>query len=559
MLTPLVLFVGLTLATAVIAYWSDNLGKKLGKKRVTLWNLRPRTTATILTIASSWSIMLLTLLVLLRVWSPLREALFRFDRVRVEGKQAEQQAIQARTEALAERENVREARLQTENARKETETQKQKAEREAQNAQVSAQKANASNTAARLAETARNNARRSEQTAKRNASSAVAQKNRALGDLNTARTKLATTRAQFTATRAQLSATQTQFSSAKTRLSLASSRLSAANARLSSAQSRLNQTRLRLNEVRNLESLVRKTATTLGPQVVAAQRQVIALSRQVLTNQRQVDALRTQTAELQTERDNLEKQTRALQRARDRLAQLVQVAEQETSLFAFRPVRINVGRTLVARTLPPELSASRVEAHLRSLLRSGQNVAPDLLNVSDSSRSSIEVSLVSLSEQTERGPIQLDESAIFTQLSQFLSENPREVSVRLVAARNVLEGETAIPTRFEAVVVERKIEANQILAQTRIEAKTGDAGVFRALLDLIEQGQRAARERGVNPPQSPDQPDFYENGTNEQLFEALREVQKLGERAQVQLIAAEDLSSAEPLRVRFNVKRAGEA
>src|SRR4051794_7948237 len=77
--TPLALFIALLIATAVIAYWSDNLGKKLGKKRVSLFGLRPRTTATLLTITSSWVIMGLTLGALLIVWQPLRRSLFDYD------------------------------------------------------------------------------------------------------------------------------------------------------------------------------------------------------------------------------------------------------------------------------------------------------------------------------------------------------------------------------------------------------------------------------------------------------------------------------------------------
>ena len=84
MLTIFVLFVGLTLATAVIAYWSDNLGKKLGKKRVSLWGLRPRTTATVLTITSSWLIMVFTLGVLLTIFPLLRQSLLDYQNVKNE-------------------------------------------------------------------------------------------------------------------------------------------------------------------------------------------------------------------------------------------------------------------------------------------------------------------------------------------------------------------------------------------------------------------------------------------------------------------------------------------
>ena len=75
MSTPLFLLIGLTIATCVIAYWSDNLGKKLGKKRVTLLGLRPRQTATLMTMTSSVVIMLFTFGVLLATNSGLRGAL----------------------------------------------------------------------------------------------------------------------------------------------------------------------------------------------------------------------------------------------------------------------------------------------------------------------------------------------------------------------------------------------------------------------------------------------------------------------------------------------------
>lgn len=82
MFTLLFLILGLTVATCVIAYWSDNLGKKLGKKRVTLFGLRPRQTATLITMFSSVLIMLFTLATLLLVNEGLRHALLHYDEER---------------------------------------------------------------------------------------------------------------------------------------------------------------------------------------------------------------------------------------------------------------------------------------------------------------------------------------------------------------------------------------------------------------------------------------------------------------------------------------------
>jgi uncharacterized protein (DUF3084 family) len=61
--TWLILISVLTILVCVIAYVSDNMGKKLGKKRISLFGLRPRQTATALTMATSVGIMLVTLAV----------------------------------------------------------------------------------------------------------------------------------------------------------------------------------------------------------------------------------------------------------------------------------------------------------------------------------------------------------------------------------------------------------------------------------------------------------------------------------------------------------------
>src|ERR1017187_7509420 len=91
MLTPLYLLFGLTAATCVIAYWADNLGKKLGKKRISLFSLRPRQTATLMSMASSVGIMILTLAVLLGFNSSLRRALFSYDFISAQNRSLNEQ------------------------------------------------------------------------------------------------------------------------------------------------------------------------------------------------------------------------------------------------------------------------------------------------------------------------------------------------------------------------------------------------------------------------------------------------------------------------------------
>ena len=78
-----ILLLALIVATCFIAYFADNLGKHLGKKRISLkvgrFSLRPRQTATLISMVSSVAIMLFTLACLLTANKSIRNALLRYD------------------------------------------------------------------------------------------------------------------------------------------------------------------------------------------------------------------------------------------------------------------------------------------------------------------------------------------------------------------------------------------------------------------------------------------------------------------------------------------------
>src|SRR6478672_11151214 len=121
MFTVFFLLFGLTIATCVIAYWSDNLGKKLGKKRVTLFGLRPRQTATLITMASSVVIMLFTLATLLIVNRGLLRALLHYDEERAANRQLRGENSQLRAEQMQLKTQSKQAKSDVENALREVE------------------------------------------------------------------------------------------------------------------------------------------------------------------------------------------------------------------------------------------------------------------------------------------------------------------------------------------------------------------------------------------------------------------------------------------------------
>src|SRR6056297_2801514 len=67
--------------SGIIAYIGDRIGMKAGKKRVSLFGLRPRYSSMIITVMTGVLIALLTISILLFVYTNLRQALFNINDV----------------------------------------------------------------------------------------------------------------------------------------------------------------------------------------------------------------------------------------------------------------------------------------------------------------------------------------------------------------------------------------------------------------------------------------------------------------------------------------------
>ncbi len=98
----------LILLSGGIAYGADWLGRKLGKKRLTMAGMRPRHTAAVLTVASGMGITILTIGILVATSEPVRVWLVQGRLVQQKLQDAEAQLGEARTQlGLASRERAR--------------------------------------------------------------------------------------------------------------------------------------------------------------------------------------------------------------------------------------------------------------------------------------------------------------------------------------------------------------------------------------------------------------------------------------------------------------------
>lgn len=100
-MTGFVLLFAVACLGGVIATVGDRIGMKVGKSRLSLFNLRPRQTATLVSVATGMVASFSTLLLLIALDSQLRKGLFELDEIQLELSQAQSdlQSTQAEKEA----------------------------------------------------------------------------------------------------------------------------------------------------------------------------------------------------------------------------------------------------------------------------------------------------------------------------------------------------------------------------------------------------------------------------------------------------------------------------
>jgi uncharacterized protein (DUF3084 family) len=546
MLTPAILIIGLLASTAVIAYWSDNLGKKLGKKRVTLFNLRPRTTATLLTVASSWVIMLFTLAVLLGIFRPLREALTRYDREKADNRdlRATNQKLQKGVQQL----QTQEAELldEVKGVRAELNTSKSllvTAQSRATQAQTNAERANRSAQKARqgekqarekekLAQQREAGARRAEEQARTAAGVARGREVTARQNEVSARQGAAQARQQLAEARGKLQQKRLQFAGVNTQLTNAQSTLRSARTQLNAARTTLNQTRASLTTVK---------------------RDFQTANNAVKAQMKQVEKLETLVAQLEFNEKQLRESAEQLRQAVQDREQAYNALDEKYRQAEVRAWLVSTGRTTIPfnltfarRTVPVGQSSSARLALLQDLLAEARRTARQAFQ--------LPLQLRRVPVKTEGEPLTLTEEQIINMVGDYLPEFNVPTEVRVVSSRDHAEGEPTIDAIFSVVPVRVAIPSGEILAQETIDGRQSEAQIFSRLQKLVDAGRQfAERERNVQPAFTAQSPNFYVAGTNERYFDALRRIQAAKGPVRVRMVAAADLSTTEALRVRFEV------
>ncbi|MBE9183838.1 DUF3084 domain-containing protein [Microcoleus sp. LEGE 07076] len=485
-----ILVLGGTIATV-----SDRLGTKVGKARLSLFKLRPRDTAVVVTVMAGSILSAITLAILFATSKPLRTGVFQIDEIqkrlnqaRRELKETTQEKKRVETEldgaraaqgqAKAKLEQINQS-LQTANA----EQAQTEAKLNSLRAQLNSVQAAKSKTQEQLSQVEAAKSETEEQLA-----TVEAAKSRTEAQLKLVETARATTRAQLDRTENQLKTVSAQ----KTTLSSEIAQLQAERQELIEQREQVKvQIAQRDAEIAQREGEIAKRDAAIAKrdaaivdrnELIAQRDKEIAQRAQNLAERDRIIVERDKViAEREALLETLAQQQAQLEKQQNILQQQVQVLERDFQAIREGTVAVRRGQILAAgvvRILEPG-TASRA---LDRLLQEANKTTVELMQPENT--------------KLRKQVIQITKAEIDRLISQI--EDGKDYVVRIVAGANYLRQEKLIKVFAEAEINRVVFRAGDVIAGVAIDpVSLTDEQVRQQLLQLIEASQFRARSIGI--------------------------------------------------------------
>ncbi|MCC7490880.1 MAG: DUF3084 domain-containing protein [Fimbriimonadaceae bacterium] len=487
--------------SGLVAWAGDSIGRRIGRRRLTFWGLRPKNTAILFTVLTGMAIAFGATATLLLASEGARNRILSYTAtVTALQSQAETQrrnAVQAQRDRQAALEEMR------------------RAERDLATAESAVQRA-----AGRL---------RDEQTR-----------------LAAARHDLRTAAGQLAAARDGLQRANAARQAADRRRQAADRQRQAAEARVAELTRGVQraQTDLRRAEagVGSARQQLRLAEAELAAQKARAQTELRELESDALRVANQLNAQRLQAQreleQAQADRDQLRSEANRLREEANRLQR-----EAIRTLSGEIIVRANdeLGRTRFREVLPDGRADQQMDSFLRHIDRRCRELRAGPASASDE-RAAV------LYGVTDRGEI-IEETQFLPFVLGFIEQARRAIWVRAIAIRNVVAGQP-VPYTLRLDADRIVFSLGESIASASLDGALGEAEVARLLETLLrEQVRPKAQERGLLA-----NPDSRQAVVGPEIWlPALRAIKAAGRPVTVEVVAAEEIRTGDALSVEFRV------
>jgi len=536
-----IIALGMTvLMGGIIAYNGDVIGRKFGKKRLSMFGLRPKHTAILITSvtgvlisASTTAAIFLLIPQVRRVMLEGEQAIRELPKVQKQTKNltAEKQNLQseitlAKQERAANLKDLAATRQRVKDANDEL----RKVERE----KLAAEKSLKAAIAARESAEAMTAELRAVVDPLRKQAKDLASGNVTLAEDNR---RLSTLKGQLTARIQELSKDLAGKAEQNRQYNVENKELAGQNERL-------------VRENRDVQT----------------QNERLAMEQKVL--RRITDDLQIGATELQEKNHRLledntnlsEQNTRLITQSRQLVLDArMSVGSLYLTLEALRtrPIAVHTGEDLARITVPARSSAAQVRDYLKQLTRDASDSARSKGSDPGELATTLAVQIVDKRTLADtpfgRREISISEEQQVNQVVNVVSESPVPVCVLAVAAGNSVKGEPAI-IDLQPMADRLVYPRGRLVASKKLNAGLAPEIVFMDMVQFLKDVGRTAVERGMIPRVDPSTGEPQVGALDwPELVRLVERVRGHSRTVQVTAVAADDTSASGPLKLEFRV------
>ncbi|MBW3621902.1 MAG: DUF3084 domain-containing protein [Armatimonadetes bacterium] len=483
------------LGSGLVAYVCDNLGRKLGKKRLSLWGMRPRHTAMVFTVLTGVGIAAVTVMLVALMVPDARMALFQSVQINEDLKDLTrlQENLKTRNRILLKNNNALE------------------------------QTAKAAETRARRTET--------------KAEAARVELVRMEGQRDEVRRAYLSTKSRLQGLIASRKQLARQVEERQQRLASMKRTLAGLQGDLSRAQSAARIARKDRTEARNDQIQAEKAAQK-------AQEQVALLQKNVLDESRKLEALSDSLKRVSNE---LELTQTDLDERRRELSAVSTGYVMNNIVFRNKPLLYSSDQEIARRVIYNTQDQQEVNLQIVKLLEAADEEAR-AMGAAPEKPGHRAVQLIPFKYMDESNKDRtLEESEQILKLSQEFVKNNKDVVIRVVATANIFEGE-AVKATLKVSPNSLVFKRGDVIAKDYIDGRMREAEILKSLIEILQTRVRyEAIRKGMIPSPAGTLGDL----NWDHMLEAVNEIRTTQKMTEVQIISFTDAWTADPLTVRF--------
>lgn len=509
MTTGIILIAAILILGGVIATVGDRIGTRVGKARLSLFKLRPRKTAVLVTILTGSIISASTLAILFAADDRLRTGVFELEKIQRD-LDAKRKQVETTTQQLeATRQQKNNAEKELEQARAEQKEQL----RQAQIRQAQAQK--------RL------------KAINRSLQAVITKQTQTQAQLSRTQVKQAQTQAQLSRTQTKQAQTNAELDRTQERLSEIASQFQKAQNLLKTVSEQAKRLRLEIQKLQDERQQLSVELETVRSQISQRDRSIAKLDRDIDERDRELAQRDKVIAQRATRLKELETQQKFLEQ---------EVAKLEGYYQDFQVLRqgnvaLERGRVLAAgivRIQQPKAARQAVEQLLR-----------------EANRNAIELTQPGTNPGNEL-VVQVAKSSVEQLISQI--DDGRDYVVRIVSAGNYLLGERIVQAFIDVSLNQVVFPAGNVLAAIPADPTSMSAEEMRQRVGLLLNAARfRARRAGILGDTI-----LIGDGRVETLLGFIERLRKYDQPVEIKAVAAQNIYTAGPPQVELIAVRNGQ-